>query len=298
MAIGKFGKTYHNCNRKAKELFDEYCDHFQVKPKTFEGIELTDFLQLENFYEVQLFAMVLKEDGTAKTLYLSQASFPTKIYMNIYQNHLSYIKDIKMYSKQFICSRCDKVSTKISNHLRYQAKCDGTVKYVFPGGVYKIKLSVFEELEKMGVLVQEEDKYEKWFACFDFEAYQHDFDEKMDADEENFLEVEEGTSWDKVHVLVSFSVGCNVDGVETCHVSSKDSGELISQFVDILLEMGEKKYRAAVERFEYIFDQFEQLKVQEMDRLEEANLAVDDFLDDDNDDVEMDNDDNVARVKV
>ena len=83
----------------------------------------------------------------------------------------------------------------------------------------------------------------------------------MDADEENSLEVE----------------------------------ELISQFVDILLEMGEKKYKAAVERFEYfeyIFDQLEQLKVQEMDHLEEANSAADNFLDDD-DDVEMDNDDNV-----
>ena len=78
---------------------------------------------------------------------------------------------------------------------RHQCKCDETVKYVFPGGVYKTKLSVFEELEEMGVRVREEDKYEKWFACFDFDAYQHDFDEKMDAAEENSLEVEEGTSW-------------------------------------------------------------------------------------------------------
>ena len=295
LAIGKFGKTYHNCSRKAKELFQEYCDHFQVKPKTFEGLELGEFPEREKYFEVQLFAMFLKEDRTAKTLYLSQASFPTKIYMNVYQNHLSYIKDIQMYSKQYICNRCDKVSTKMSHHLRHQSKCDGTVKYVFPGGVYKNKLSVFEELEKMGVRVREEDKYEKWFAYFDFEAYQRDFDEKVDADEENSVEVEEGTSWNKVHVPVSFSVGCNVDGVETCHVSSKDPGELVSQFVAILLEMGEKKYRAALERFEYIFDQLEQLKVQEMDRLEEANLAADDFLDDDDDDMEMDNDDNIMR---
>ena len=104
----------------------------------------------------------------------------------------------------------------------------------------------------------------------------------------------QGVSVHEKTVPVSFSVGCNVDRVETCHVSSKDPGELISQFVDILLEMGEKKYRAAVERFEYVFDQLEQLKAQEMDRLEEANLAVDGFLDDDNDDVEMDNDDNVT----
>ena len=56
--------------------------------------------------------------------------------------------------------------------------------------------------------------------------------------------------------------------------------------------MGEKKYRAAVERFQYIFDQLEQLKVQEMDHLEESNEAGVCFLDDD-DNVEMDNDDNV-----
>ena len=212
--------------------------------------------------------------------------------MNVYQNHLSYIKDIQMYSKQYICSRCDKLFSQMQNLNKHQSKCDGTVKYVLPGGMYKNKLSVFEKLEEMGVRMREEDKYEKWFACFNFEAFQCDFDEKMDAAEENSLELEEGTSGNKVRMPESFSAGCNVGGVETCHVLSNDPGELVSQFVVILLEMVEKKYRAAVERFEYIFDQLEQLKVQEMDRLEESNGAGVDFLDDD-DDIEMDNDDNV-----
>ena len=77
-----------------------------------------------------------------------------------------------------------------------------------------------------------------------------------------------------------------------CFDLSKDPRELMSQFVVILLEMGKKKYRADVERFEYIFDQLEQLKIQEVECLEETNGAGDDFLDDD-DDVEMDNDDNI-----
>ena len=128
LVIGKFGKTYHNCNQKAKELFQEYCQHFRVKPQDFEGVELDEFPELEKYFEVQLFAIFLKEDGAAKTLYLSQASFPIKIYMNVYENHLSYIKDIKMYSKQYICSRCDKVSTRMLDTQRHQSKCDGTVK--------------------------------------------------------------------------------------------------------------------------------------------------------------------------
>ena len=165
--------------------------------------------------------------------------------MNTYENHLSLITDHKMYSKQYICSRCEKLFARMENLNKHQPKCDGTVVYAYPGGVYKNKLSVFEELEEMGVRVWEEDKFEKWFACYDFEAYQRDFHEGVDQVEE--IESEEGTFWNKVHVPVSFSVGCNLEGVETCHVSSKNPEELTAKLVSTLLEMADKKYRATVE---------------------------------------------------
>ena len=91
----------HNCNQKAKELLNLYCEHFQVEPQDFKGIELEDLYTLENFYEVQQFAMSLKEDGSAETLYLSQVSFPTKIYMNVYEHHLSLIT---RYAKSYVCN--------------------------------------------------------------------------------------------------------------------------------------------------------------------------------------------------
>ena len=43
LAIGKYKFTRHNCNCKAKELFDQYCEHFEVKPRHFEGVELDEF---------------------------------------------------------------------------------------------------------------------------------------------------------------------------------------------------------------------------------------------------------------
>ena len=149
--------------------------------------------------------------------------------MNAYEHRLSLITDIQMDSKQYICNCCDKVSTKMSNHMRHQSKCDGTVEYTYPGGTYKNELSVFEELEEMGVQVHEEDKYEKWFVCYDFEAYQRDFRKGIYQVEE--LDSEEGMSWNKIHVPVSFSVGCNLEGVETIHVSSKDPEELTAKLV-------------------------------------------------------------------
>ena len=279
LAVAKFGKKYHNCNQKAKELFNQHCGPFQVNPQDFKGVELIDFPQLETFFETQLCVLFLKQDGSAETIYLSQASFPTKIYLNLCENHLRLIMDIKMYSRQFICNRCQKVFAEMRNLKQHESKCDTNVKYVFPGGVYKNKLSVFEELDEMGVRVREEDKYEKWFACYDFEAYQRDFRKGIDKVEET--ESEEGTSWNKVHVPVSFSVGCNLERVETVHVSSKDPEELTAKLVGTLLEMAKKMYEACVERFEYIFEQLEHLKVQEMVSLQE-DLVDDDLELDEN----------------
>ena len=55
LAIEKFGKTYHNCNQKAKKLFYQNCEHFEVNPQDFKGVDLTDFPQLEKYYETSLF---------------------------------------------------------------------------------------------------------------------------------------------------------------------------------------------------------------------------------------------------
>ena len=157
--------------------------------------------------------------------------------------------------------------------------------------MYKNTLSMFEELEKMGVVVHEEDKYEKWFVCYDFEAYQRDFREGIDQVEE--LDSEEGTSWNKMHISVSFSVGCNLEWVETVHVSSKNPEKLTAKLVGTLFGMADKKCRAAVQRFEYIFEQINDLMQMERGNLSEMNgdmmVSVAEFLDNaGDDDLEMD----------
>ena len=136
-----------------------------------------------------------------------------------------------------------------------------------------------------------EDKYEKWFACYDFEAYQRDFREGFGQVEE--LDAEEGRSWNKVHVPVSFSLGCNLEGVEMVHVSSKDPEELTAKLVGTLFEMADKKYRATIERYEYVFEQIDDLMRMEHHNLAEMNrdmvVSVAEFLDNAGDnDLEMD----------
>ena len=135
---------------------------------------------------------------------------------------------------------------------------------------------MFEDLEEVGITVSEDLKVEKWFACFDFEAYQRDFNSKVDEVDES----QEGTSWNEVHVPVSFSVGCNVGGIETVHVLSKDPEELVSKLVDILLDMSEWKYVASVERFEEVFEELGDFIQDEKSRLEEDMVETQVDLDD------------------
>ena len=115
LAPGEFCKSYHNCIAKVNKVFQQYCQHFLVKSDKFKGVELEEFPQLEQYYHVQLYAMSLQEDGSAKTLYLSQSSHLAKIYMNVYENHLSFIRDVKEFPQKFICNCCGKLSTRMSD---------------------------------------------------------------------------------------------------------------------------------------------------------------------------------------
>ena len=88
-------------------------------------------------------------------------------------------------------------------------------------------------------------------------------------------------------------MGCNLEGVDTVHVSSEDPDELTTKLVGTLFEMADKKYRAAVERFEHIFEQINDLMQMERGNLSEMNgdmvVSVSDFLDNaGDDDLEMD----------
>ena len=57
---------------------------------------------------------------------------PTTMYVNVYNQHLSYITDIKIYSKTWRCSRCAMLFDHRSHHQRHEIVCSASVKHVFP----------------------------------------------------------------------------------------------------------------------------------------------------------------------
>ena len=68
-------------------------------------------------------------------------------------------------------------------------------------------------------------------------------------------------------------MGCNLEGVETEHRSSKDPIELLSQFVDVLVDMAKKKYEACVEYYEHIFIMMDGLLERERSMMDAKNQS-------------------------
>ena len=88
-------------------------------------------------------------------------------------------------------------------------------------------------------------------------------------------------------------MGCNLEGVETVHVWSKDPEELMAKLVGTLFETTDRKYRAAKKRYEYVFEQIDDLMRMEHHNLVETNgdmvVSVAECLDNaGDDDLEMD----------
>ena len=50
---------------EAKKLFDDYCVHFNIFARKFVGVNLIDFVDLENFFKINLVAYEW-EEGVAK----------------------------------------------------------------------------------------------------------------------------------------------------------------------------------------------------------------------------------------
>ena len=98
------GADRHWCEREAKKLFNDYCMHFNIVPNTFVGVNLVDFIDLEDFFKINLVVYEL-EEGVAKLIQRSRELYSETMRLNIWKNHLSLVVDfehIAVYINVFI----------------------------------------------------------------------------------------------------------------------------------------------------------------------------------------------------
>ena len=150
-----------NLERDTKYYYQQYREAGLAKKK-FHGVKLTELDELEKLYEVNIQVYNLaptqthgeeqeetedKPDIAATLLRRSHRHYESTLYLNLYEKHFSYIKDLARYSKSFQCSRCGKYWKDMWKCQRHEKMCNGTVQLKYPGGAYHVPKTIFEKLD-------------------------------------------------------------------------------------------------------------------------------------------------------
>ena len=253
-----------NLERDTKYYYQIYREA-EICGKKFHGVKLSELDELEKLYEINIQVYSLaptqghgeddedNEDETpdisATLIRRSHRKYPSTLYLNLYEKHFSYIKDLSRYSKSFCCSRCGKYWKRASNLRQHEQTCDGKVQLKYPGGAYHVPKTIFEQLEDEGIIVPEEWRYFPYRATFDFECY-------FDKGKVQELKNTEKLNWQSGHVPLSVSVCSNVPGYQApkCFVSEGEPNRMIEEFVKYLTEISTESSSLLREQYAAVFE--------------------------------------------
>ena len=134
MCIFRCLVTHKKCLDTEKEVlnhfkkWNEYCvQNLELNndKKKFLGFPMNRLAYFEDCFQIRVNVYNLKEDGDVIPIYISNTKFEDSLYLNLYENHLSYITDFRYYAHKFICINCNRHFTKpayLKKHYRVCSK--------------------------------------------------------------------------------------------------------------------------------------------------------------------------------
>ena len=161
----------NNQNKNIKDYLKIWLNFTNVQiPTEFPGVLIEDVIDLEKCFEVKIILYSLNAKGTVSNIYETMSEYQSKMYLNVFQNHFSYITNFDQFAKQVQCDKCGKIFKRLWNMKTHYKTCYDRTKYIFPGGFYKSKATIFERLESIGIYVPNNLKYYPYFLVWDMEA--------------------------------------------------------------------------------------------------------------------------------
>ncbi|KAJ8320616.1 hypothetical protein KUTeg_002203 [Tegillarca granosa] len=107
--------------KQPTDIYYEQWLNFNKSTKRFSGVALEEFPKFEECYKVNLEAYTITEEGYAFSVYKSRGRYESSMYVNLYQNHASYINNFATYAQKFQCQMCQRLFNR-SNKLRVHQK--------------------------------------------------------------------------------------------------------------------------------------------------------------------------------
>ena len=206
-----------------------YAKYTDTPVRDFAGVTLDELDEVETTFKTNVVVYKLEEIGDGKTtselVWRSTDQYPDTMYVNIFEIHFSYIKDINMYSRSWRCRNCEQALWKSSWELyRHERTCEAGVNRIYKGGVYRPPSSVFERLDDEGIVVGDSLRFYPYRATLDFESFFTG--DTLPADTDH-------VQWVARHIPLSVSVASNVPGYEPamCFVTDGDADKLVGSMM-------------------------------------------------------------------
>ena len=217
-----------------------YAKYSHEDVRNFAGVTLDDLSEIEATFDVNVCVYKLVPTGNEKTkaeiVRRSLCSYAQTMYLNLYETHFSYIKDINTYCHSWRCRNCETSLWKNPKDLlRHERTCTEGIKRVYKCGVYHPPSSVFERLDDESIVVGDSLRYYPYRATFDFECYFND--ERLPTNTDH-------VEWIARHVPLSVSVASNVPGHEDaqCYITNGDSNKLVADMMVHLTAISDTAY--------------------------------------------------------
>ena len=180
-------------------------------------------------------------------VYNSVSTYSDKMYLNLHENHLSYITNFKNFAKKF---QCEKLFKREWSLKRHHSSCFHRTNYSFPGGFHKTPATIFEKIRSLNINVEKNICYFRKFIVWDMEAILiKNHDKSSDK-----------LQWLSKHKPISVSIASNVLDYEVPYCLVNESADdLISQMMEYINEISRVNQDRMEEKYQHIFDQLNDL---------------------------------------
>ena len=104
-----------------------------------QGLSIFDIPYIEIYFRCSINVYSLHEDRTVEVIYLFTLDLPSLdgiMYLNLHDQHFSYISDIQTYGEKYKCPDCDRIFDRRDSFNRHVKTCKPGTREVYLGGKF------------------------------------------------------------------------------------------------------------------------------------------------------------------
>ena len=119
-----------------RDAMDVYAEYTDQPAREFRGVTIEELHKVELVFRVNITVYELGE-VSAKLVRRSLGKHADTMFVNLYETHFSYIRDMNKFSHSYTCSKCGEALWRYPSLLkRHELTCEGGIRRVYKGGVY------------------------------------------------------------------------------------------------------------------------------------------------------------------